>query len=69
MDHKVSVEVPEDDKPEVISSLRKNPLTLDSYIVPVVFEKADKVKDTREKGKFIGKLGLAIDDSQLACSL
>ena len=41
MEHKVSVEVSEDDRPDDL--VKKNlqvPLTLDSYIVPVVFDKA-----------------------------
>lgn len=42
MDRKASVEVPEDDKPDVITPLRKNRITLDSYIVPVVFEKSSQ---------------------------
>lgn len=55
MDHKVSVEVPEDDKPEIIASVRKNPLTLDSYIVPVVFDKSAQchreTKELKKEGK------------------
>lgn len=47
----MSVEVPEDDKPEVIASVRKNPLTLDSYIVPVVFDKSAQARELKEEGK------------------
>jgi hypothetical protein len=44
MDRKASVEVPEDDKPDVITPLRKNRVALDSYIVPVVFEKPSPIR-------------------------
>lgn len=52
MDRKASVEVPEDDKPDVITPLRNNRITLDSYIVPVVFEKfSPNFKEGGQYGK------------------
>ena len=45
MEHKISVEVAEDDRPDQADDVKKNPrapLTLDSYIVPVVFDRTSE---------------------------
>ena len=45
MDHKVSLEVSEEDRPDLVADVRKNShvsLTLDTYIVPVVFDKSSE---------------------------
>lgn len=55
---KASVEVPEDDKPDVISSYGKR-ITLDSYIVPVVFEKSPQIhKEVEREREQEGKVGI-----------
>lgn len=58
MECKVSIEVTEDDKPDgVVASmtlLRKSSpvaLSLDSYTVPVVFDKSDQRQRERQEGK------------------
>lgn len=49
MDCKISVEVPEDDQPVSPVPVRKK---LDSYIVPVVFDKSDvHYKGTGDRGE------------------
>ena len=60
---KASVEVPDDDKPDVITSFRKNRITLDSYIVPVVFEKSPQIhkevsREREQEGRVVGMLRL-----------
>ncbi len=70
MEHKVSVEVAEDDKPEMIASVRKIPLTLGSYIVPVVFDKSARCPTKEgDEGKEQARMPLYLTIGYLARSM